>query len=156
MRRNFQKWVRVLGCGIWLGCGLMVNLAFAEDPDESELSTHQADHGADDADIETLPMVHVHGLRLNKDQQLGPVPQKTPWPTIPPALEGRDLDDWLKAKILVSKTGQLTVVITHPAANRELTLVSLEALQQWTFLPQMAGDDPVDGEIDIRVHFRTK
>ena len=35
-----------------------------------------------------LPEVHVHGLPLNKDQQVGPVPKSTPWPAIPSSLEG--------------------------------------------------------------------
>ena len=121
----------------------------------SDFSTHHSDHDAD-AQVETLPMVHVHGFRLNKNQQEGPVPQKTLWPTIPPSLKGQELDDWLKARILVSKTGEPTVVILFPASRRELNLASLEALSQWTFLPQMKGDDPVDGEVNIRVHFRTK
>ena len=118
-------------------------------------STHHSDHD-EDAQIETLPMVHVHGLRLNKDQQQGPVPQETPWPTIPTTLEGEELDDWLKARILVSKAGEPTVVILQPAFHRELTLRSLDALKRWTFLPQMNGDDPVEGEVNIRVHFRSK
>ncbi len=54
---------------------------------ESDFSTHQSDHD-EDAQVETLPMVHVDGLLLNKDQQFGPVPQKTPWPTVPHELEG--------------------------------------------------------------------
>ena len=123
--------------------------------DSSDFPTHHFDHDAD-AQVDTLPMVHVHGFRLNKDQQQGPVPQKTPWPTVPPSLVGEELDDWLKARILVSKDGESTVVILHPATHRELTLASLEALKQWTFLPQMKGDDPVDGEVNIRVHFRTQ
>lgn len=123
--------------------------------DLPDFSTHESDHDAD-TQVETLPMVHVHGFRLNKDQQMGPVPQKTPWPTIPSSLEGQDLDDWLKARILVSKTGKPTVVILHPASHRELNLASLETLKQWTFLPQLKGDEPIEGEVNIRVHFRTK
>ncbi len=122
---------------------------------QSDVSTHLSDHD-EDAQVETLPMVHVHGLRLNKDQQLGPVPQKTPWPTIPSQLEGKELDDWLKARFLVSKDGAATVVILQPAAHRELTQVSLLALNQWTFLPQMDGDQLVEGEVSIRIHFRTQ
>lgn len=122
---------------------------------QSDLSTHDSDHH-EDAQVDTLPMVHVHGLRLNKDQQLGPVPQKTPWPTIPVELEGKELDDWLKARFLVSKDGGVIVVVLQPAAHRELTHVSLQALKQWTFLPQMEGDNPVDGEVSIRIHFRTQ
>jgi len=128
------------------------NVVLSEQPD---LSTHRSDHN-EDALVETLPMVHVHGLRLNKDQQFGPVPQKTPWPTIPIELEGKELDDWLKARFLISKEGEATVVVLQPAAHHELTQVSLEALNQWTFLPQMEGDNPVDGEVSIRIHFRTQ
>jgi hypothetical protein len=123
--------------------------------EQSDSSTHRSDHN-EDALVETLPMVHVHGLRLNKDQQIGPVPQKTPWPTIPIELEGKELDDWLKARFLISKEGKVTVVVLQPAAHHELTQVSLEALNQWTFLPQMEGDNPVDGEVSIRIHFRTQ
>ena len=108
------------------------------------------------AQVETLPMVHVHGLRLNKDQQLGPVPQKTPWPTVPTELEGKEFDDWLKARFLINKEGKTTVVILQPASRHELTQVSLQVLKQWTFLPQMEGDNPVDGEVSIRIHFRTQ
>ena len=137
--------IAVIGVGHSIGWS-------AELPD---FSTHHSDHDAD-AQVETLPMVHVHGFRLNKDQQLGPVPQKTPWPTVPLSLEGQELDDWLKARILVSKTGEPTVVILHPASHRELNLASLETLKQWTFLPQLKGDEPIEGEVNIRVHFRTK
>lgn len=146
-----RRWVVVL---IVMGCffGSMSNVAQSE---QTDLPTHHSDH-EEDAKVETLPLVHVHGLRLNKDQQLGPVPQKTPWPTIPLHLEGRELDDWLKASFLVSKEGKVTVVVLQPAAHHELTQVSLQALKQWTFLPQMDGDDPIDGEATIRIHFRTQ
>ncbi|MEX0829753.1 MAG: energy transducer TonB [Nitrospirales bacterium] len=121
----------------------------------ADFSTHHGDHD-EDSNVETLPTVHVHGLRLNKDQQLGPVPQKTPWPTIPRQLEGKELDDWLKARFLVGKDGTATIVILQPAMHRELTQESLLALKQWTFLPQMEGDHPVEGEVSIRIHFRTQ
>lgn len=65
-------------------------------------ATHEADHALD-ADIIELPEVHVHGLPLNKDQQVGPVPKATPWPAIPSSLDGKPLDDWMKARLLVSK-----------------------------------------------------
>jgi hypothetical protein len=122
---------------------------------ESDFATHQSDH-EEDAEVETLDTVHVHGLRLNKDQQIGPVPQRTPWPTIPKTLDGQVLDDWLKARLLVSKDSEVTVVILQPAAHRELTQASLQALRKWTFLPQMNGDIPIDGEVSLRIHFRTK
>jgi hypothetical protein len=122
---------------------------------ESDFATHHSDHD-EDVQVETLPTVHVHGLRLNKDQQIGPVPQRTLWPTIPPTLDGQVLDDWLKARLLVSKDSEVTVVILQPAAHRELTQASLQALKQWTFLPQMNGDIPIDGEVSLRIHFRTQ
>lgn len=124
-------------------------------PAESDFSTHQSDH-EEDVQVETLDTVHVHGLRLNKDQQTGPVPQLTPWPTVPSTLDGQVLDDWLKARILVSKSSEVTVVIIQPATHRELTQSSLAALKQWTFLPQMNGDEPIDGEVSLRIHFRTQ
>ena len=117
-------------------------------------STHESDHLADE-DVEVLETVHVHGLRLNEDQQRGPVPKYTPWPTIPSALQGQEVDDWMKARILVSKTAETTLVVLVPAKNRRLNLAGVHALKQWTFDPQMNGDDPVDGELTIRIHFRT-
>lgn len=122
---------------------------------ESDFATHHSDHD-EDIQVETLPTVHVHGLRLNRDQQSGPIPQRTPWPTVPSVLDGQDLDDWLKARLLVSKESEVTVVILQPATHRELTQASLKALKQWTFLPQMNGDIPIDGEVSLRIHFRTK
>jgi hypothetical protein len=53
---------------------LMPAYALAVTGDEA---THEADHALD-ADIIELPEVHVHGLPLNKDQQVGPVPKSTP------------------------------------------------------------------------------
>ncbi len=118
-------------------------------------STHESDH-LEDEQVEVLETVHVHGLRLNKDQQLGPVPKYTPWPTMPPSLEGQEVDDWMKARILVSKTAQTTLVVLVPAKNRLINLAGVQALEQWTFDPQMKGDDPVDGELTVRLHFRTQ
>jgi hypothetical protein len=118
-------------------------------------ATHRSDHDADPADI-ILPEVHVHGLPLNKDQQLGPVPTYTPWPAIPPALDGKELDDWMKARMLVSKDAQVTVMVLEPAKHRELTIAGLTALHKWKFDPQLKGDEPVDGELTVRIHFRTK
>ena len=57
-------------------------------------ATHADDHHED---VLELPEVHVHGLSLNKDQQLGPVAKSTPWPGIPSSLDGKELDDWMKA-----------------------------------------------------------
>ena len=118
-------------------------------------ATHEADHALD-ADIIELPEVHVHGLPLNKDQQVGPVPKATPWPAIPSSLDGKPLDDWMKARLLVSKDAQVTVVVLEPAKHRELTVAGIIALNKWTFLPQLNGDDPVDGELTVRIHFRSQ
>lgn len=103
-----------------------------------------------------LEPVEVNGLAINRDQQVGPVPKHTPWPTIPSSLEGEELDDWLKARLLVSKEAKVTVVVLESARRQELTVAGLSALQQWTFNPQMKGDEPVDGEVTVRIHFRTQ
>ena len=120
---------------------------------EGDRTTHQSDH---DEDVVELPEVHVHGLPLNRDQQRGPVPKSTPWPTIPPALDGKVIDDWMKARMLVTKEARVTVVVLEPAQYRELTIAGMAALNKWTFDPQMKGDDPVDGELTVRIHFRTR
>jgi hypothetical protein len=116
-------------------------------------ATHESDH---QEDVLELPEVHVHGLPLNKDQQLGPVAKSTPWPGIPSSLEGKDLDDWMKARLLVSKEAKVTVVILEPCKHRELTLSGMAALTKWTFDPQMQGDVPIDGELTVRIHFNTR
>ena len=117
--------------------------------------THALDH-LEDEGVAVLETVHVHGFRLNKDQQLGPVPKYTPWPTMPSALKGQEVDDWMKARILVSKAAETTLVVLVPAKNRLINLAGVEALKQWTFDPQMNGDAPVDGELTVRIHFRTQ
>ncbi len=116
-------------------------------------ATHETDHHDD---ILELPEVHVHGLSLNKDQQLGPVAKATPWPGIPSSLDGKELDDWMKARVLVSKEAKVTVVVLEPARHRELTAAGIVALSKWTFDPQMKGDEVVDGELTVRIHFRTR
>jgi hypothetical protein len=121
---------------------------------DADRATHQSDH-AEDPVILTEP-IHIHGLPLNKDQQLGPVPKYTPWPAVPTSLEGQPLDDWMKARLLVSKEAAVTVVVLEPAKHRELTLAGLAALNRWRFEPQLHGDDPVDGELTVRIHFRTE
>lgn len=136
---------------VWLVMLLRIGQSWAVD----DRATHRSDHEEDPADI-ILPEVHVHGLPLNKDQQLGPVPTYTPWPAIPPNLDGKELDDWMKARMLVSKEAQVTVVVLEPAKHRELTIAGLTALNKWTFDPQLKGDEPVDGELTVRIHFRTK
>ena len=133
--------------------GLLIAMpitVFAVTGDEA---THESDHHED---VLEMPEVHVHGLLLNKDQQQGPVPQSTPWPAIPSSLDGKDLDDWLKARMLVSKDARVTVVVLEPCRHRELTQAAIAALSKWTFNPQMKGDDPVDGELTVRIHFRTR
>lgn len=124
--------------------------AYAAAGDEA---THEADH---QEDVLELPEVHVHGLSLNKDQQLGPVAKSTPWPRIPSSLDGKELDDWMKARMLVSKDAKVTVVVLEPCRHRELTQAGIAALNKWTFDPQMKGDDPIDGELTVRIHFRTR
>ncbi len=116
-------------------------------------ATHESDHHED---VLELPEVHVHGLPLNKDQQLGPVAKSTPWPGIPTSLNGQEIDDWMKARLLVSKHAKVTVVVLEPCKHRELTTSGVTALGKWTFDPQMKGDDPVDGELTVRIHFRTR
>lgn len=125
-------------------------LAFAAEGDDA---THMSDH---QEDVLELPDVHVHGLSLNKDQQLGPVAKSTPWPGIPPSLDGKELDDWMKARMLVSKDAKVTVVVLEPCKHRELTQAGIAALSKWTFAPQMKEDEPVDGELTVRIHFRTR
>lgn len=124
--------------------------AFAAAGDEA---THESDH---EEDVLEVPEVHVHGLPLNKDQQLGPVAKSTPWPAIPTSLNGQELDDWMKARLLVSKQAKVTVVVLEPCKHRELTTAGINALGKWTFDPQMKGDDPIDGELTVRIHFRTR
>ena len=116
-------------------------------------ATHESDHHED---VLELPEVHVHGLSLNKDQQLGPVAKSTPWPAIPTSLNGQEIDDWMKARLLVSKQAKVIVVVLEPCKHRELTAAGVRALGKWTFAPQMQGDDPVDGELTVRIHFRTR
>lgn len=120
---------------------------------EGDRATHESDH---QEDILELPEVHVHGLPLNKDQQQGPVPKSTPWPAIPASLDGKVIDDWMKARMLVSKEARVTVLVLEPAKHRELTQAGIAALNKWTFDPQMKDDDPIDGELTVRIHFRTR
>lgn len=121
---------------------------------DSDKATHQSDHSEDPVIL--LEPIHIHGLPLNKDQQLGPVPKYTPWPAVPKSLEGQPLDDWMKARFLVSKEAGVTVVVLEPAKHRELTQAGLAALNRWRFDPQLRGDDPIDGELTVRIHFRTE
>jgi hypothetical protein len=138
--------VRLISVAIWLWPG---NVGAVE----GDRATHESDH---QEDVLELPEIHVHGGPLNKDQQLGPVPKSTPWPGIPPTLDGKVIDDWMKARMLVTKEARVTVVVLEPAKLRELTQAGIAALSKWTFDPQMKGDDPIDGELTIRIHFRTR
>lgn len=133
-----------------LSLSLNLDLGFSA---EGDRATHHSDH---DEDVILLPPVHVHGLPLNKDQQMGPVPTVTPWPVIPPALEGAVIDDWMKARFLVAKDATAEVVILEPCKHRELTSAGLDALKRWKFDPQMKGDEPVEGELTVRIHFHTQ
>lgn len=144
-----QKAYRIVQVCMFVVC-ICPAMAYAVVGDEA---THEDDHRED---VLELPEVHVHGLPLNKDQQLGPVPKATPWPAIPPALDGNELDDWMKARMLVSKDATVTVVVLEPAKHRELTIAGMAALNKWTFDPQMKGDEPIDGELTVRIHFRTR
>lgn len=128
-------------------------LPVAADAAIGDEATHASDH---QEDILELPEVHVHGLSLNKDQQLGPVAKSTPWPGIPASLDGKELDDWMKARMLVSKDAKVTVVVLEPCKHRELTVAGIAALSKWTFDPQMKGDEVIDGELTVRIHFRTR
>ncbi|MDN5941038.1 MAG: energy transducer TonB [Nitrospira sp.] len=153
MTMTFKKVLRATGCFV-LCCALCMCLWPASSRAVvGDDSTHESDH---QEDVIELPEVHVHGLPLNKDQQLGPVPKATPWPAIPPALDGKELDDWMKARMLVSKHAMVTVVVLEPAKHRELTIAGMAALNKWTFEPQMKGDEPIDGELTVRIHFRTR
>ncbi len=143
-----SMWVRLWS--VVLMAGLGGGPVYAVEGDEA---THKSDHAED---IIELPEVHVHGLPLNQDQQAGPVPVYTPWPRIPPSLDGQELDDWMKARMLVSKNAEVTVVVLEPARRRELTVEGMAALRRWKFEPQMKGEDPVDGELTVRIHFRTQ
>jgi len=149
---NFSgpSYLRNIVLSYGLGVCLLPASAYAVAGDEA---THESDH---QEDVLELPEVHVHGLPLNKDQQLGPVPKATPWPAIPPALDGKELDDWMKARMLVSKDATVTVVVLEPAKHRELTIAGMAALNKWTFEPQLKGDEPIDGELTVRIHFRTR
>jgi hypothetical protein len=148
-------WKSMLILRWWAGLVFLLVLLVpvTASPVTGDEATHEADHLED---VIELPEVHVHGLPLNKDQQLGPVPKSTPWPAIPPALDGKVIDDWMKARMLVSKEAQVTVVVLEPAKHRELTQAGIAALNKWTFDPQMKGDDPIDGELTVRIHFRTR
>lgn len=142
--RTWLVWMIAVTVWLWPAGGRAV---------EGDRATHRSDH---DEDLVALPEVHVHGLPLNKDQQVGPVPKSTPWPAVPPALSGKVIDDWMKARMLVSKDARVTVVVLEPATHRELTISGVEALKEWTFDPQMRGDEPIDGELTVRIHFRTQ
>ena len=144
---NFYSFM-ALSVGLFLSLSPVAAYAVAGDG-----ATHADDHHED---VLELPEVHVHGLPLNKDQQLGPVAKSTPWPGIPSSLDGKELDDWMKARVLVSKDAKVTVVVLEPARHRELTAAGIVALSKWTFDPQMKGDEVVDGELTVRIHFRTR
>ena len=139
---------------VFLSLSLNLNLGLAVQGDEA---THQSDHAADQEEL-VLEEIHIHGLALNKDRLLGPVATSTPWPAIPHSLEGQELDDWMKARLLVSRDAQITVLVLEPAKHRELTASGLAALKKWKFDPQLSrnGEEPIDGALTVRIHFRTR
>ena len=104
--------------GLLVSLNLSLNLSLAA---EGDRATHDSDH---DEDVVLLPPVHVHGIPLNKDQQLGPVPTHTPWPAIPPVLEGKVIDDWMKARFMVAT--QLWSPFSAAIAAFWLMLAALE------------------------------
>src|SRR5262245_7136544 len=89
-------------------CALSACLVPTVDAMVGDEATHESDH---QEDVLELPEVHVHGLPLNKDQQLGPVAKTTPWPGIPSSLDGKEIDDWMKASMMVSKDAIVKVVV---------------------------------------------
>jgi hypothetical protein len=145
--------VRRLNGALLVGCMVVSLFPTAASAVVGDDATHESDH---QEDVLELPEVHVHGLSLNKDQQLGPVAKTTPWPGIPSSLDGKELDDWMKARLLVSKEAKVTVIVLEPCKHRELTTAGIAALGKWTFDPQMKGDDLIDGELTVRIHFRTR
>src|SRR5438552_2909378 len=76
MRRRLMVAPFMLG---WLLVSLSLSLTLSWAA-EGDRATHESDHAED---VITLPEVHVHGLPLNKDQQLGALPKLPPWPAIP-------------------------------------------------------------------------
>ncbi|MDF2459312.1 MAG: uncharacterized protein K0S79_1728, partial [Nitrospira sp.] len=80
MKDTLSSSITVMIFFISLAVGSLSIFAHATAGDEA---THESDH---QEDVLELPEVHVHGLSLNKDQQVGPVPKSTPWPGVPPAL----------------------------------------------------------------------
>ena len=96
-------------------------------------ATHETDH-AEDMEVLELQEVHVHGLPLNKDQQLGPVPRLTPWPKIPPHLDGKEIDDWMKARFLGPWVG------TPRTAEQPLTTTSAATL---------TSKDAIEGQLEF-------
>ena len=101
-------------------------------------ATHEADHALD-AEIIGCPEVHVHGLPLNKDQQVGPVPKSTPWPAIP-LVAGREasrrLDEGALARVKRSAGDGGRVGIGQTS---RLTIAGIIALNKWTFAPAAQG-----------------
>ncbi|RMH03568.1 MAG: energy transducer TonB [Nitrospirae bacterium] len=111
---------------------------------------------SDSEAIDVLPTFHVYGFRIHPGQERGPVPVKTPWPVIPSSLLGEELDDRVVVRFLVDAAGGATPVILEPASHQELTNATMSALRQWTFLPKLRGDVPVESELTVRIHFRTR
>ena len=134
--------------GMW--CLLPVS-AIAATGDEA---THEADHALD-ADIIELPGACARAA-AEPGSTGGAGAEIDPLAGHPFIARGKPLDDWMKARLLVSKEAQVTVVVLESAKHRELTIAGIIALNQWTFAPQLKGDDPVDGELTVRIHFRSQ
>ena len=138
---------------LFLGlCAVLVLPAAAFSAGDSDRATHQSDHAEDPVIL--LEPIHIHGLPLNRDQQLGPITNQAPPLEVPPPLVGKELDDWLKVRVLVARDGKATVVILEPPKHRELAGAVLQTISKWKFEPQMRGDEPIDGELNFRIHFR--
>ena len=62
----------------------------------------------------------------------------------------------MKVRMLLSKDVKVAVVVLESCKHRELTAAGIAALGKWTFDPQMKGDEFVDGELTVRIRFRTQ
>ena len=115
-------------------------------------ATHETDHHED---VVELPEVHVHGLPLNKDQQLGPVPKSTPWPASASLRwkRTRRLDESAHAGFQGCESDRRGVGTGQASGTHHRRH---GALKKWAFDPQLKGDKPVDGELTVRIHFRTR
>ena len=147
--RTVQKVYWVTRVCMFVVC-LWPAIVFGVTGDEA---THEMDHNED---VLELPEVHVHGLSAEQGPATRAGRQIDSLAGIPSSLDGKELDDWMKARMMVSKDAKVTVVVLEPCKHRELTIAGMAALNKWTFEPQMKGDEPIDGELTVRIHFRTR